>query len=264
MEQPTVLLKATYPQDGGSQWLHSVKRRSTHYLLCLFTLSTLHLQAQNQSDLGSWNVLSIKSPISDRWGVFLEGQIRSLKFYHHFHYHEIKGGVNYALDKNFSFAIAGGKYDTYQEGGNFVTPRASDEFRLFQQVTMSQYLHRVKFEHRYRAEQRFTKNGYRNRFRYRMQAVLPLNQPKIEPKAWYLTANGEVFFTDTPPYFERIRTYLGAGYQLTKRVGIQAGYLHQFDYRLVDETGRDFFQLSFLWDLPLYRKDQERIPSHLD
>jgi hypothetical protein len=231
-------------------------------LLSAFALASTLLFAQG--GLGSWNILSAKASVSDKWGVFLEGQVRSLLFYNNFHYHELKGGVSYALDKNFSFAVAAGKYDTYQEGGDFVTPKTSDEIRLFEQMSMSQYLHRIKFEHRYRAEQRFTKNGYRNRFRYRMQAIVPLNGLKIRPKVWYVTGSGEVFFTDTPAYFERIRTYVGLGYQLSKSWGVQAGYLHQFDYKLVDETGKDFLQVSLLWDVQLHKKEQEKIPSHVD
>ena len=231
-------------------------------LLSAFALASTLLFAQG--GLGSWNILSAKASVSDNWGVFLEGQVRSLLFYNNFHYHELKGGVSYALDKNFSFAVAAGKYDTYQEGGDFVTPKTSDEIRLFEQMSMSQYLHRIKFEHRYRAEQRFTKNGYRNRFRYRMQAIVPLNGLKIRPKVWYVTGSGEVFFTDTPAYFERIRTYVGLGYQLSKSWGLQAGYLHQFDYKLVDETGKDFLQVSLLWDVQLHKKEQEKIPSHVD
>jgi hypothetical protein len=97
-----------------------------------------------------------------------------------------------------------------------------------------------------------------------MQAIVPLNRLKIEPKVWYVTGSGEVFFTDTPAYFERIRTYVGLGYQLSKSWGVQAGYLHQFDYKLVDETGKDFLQVSLLWDVKLHKKEQEKIPSHVD
>lgn len=227
-------------------------------------LLLINMVAQAQSDLGSWNIFSAKASITEKWGVFLEGQVRSLKLYRNFHYHEFKGGVNYAIDKNFSLAVAGGKYDTYQAGGDFVTPRASDEFRLFEQLTMSQYLQHIKFEHRYRVEQRFTQNGYRNRFRYRLQAVVPLKASKVTAKTFYLSTSGEVFFTDTPAYFERLRFYLGAGYQFTSSFGMQAGFLHQFDYRLVDETGTDFFQISFLWDIKWHNKEQERVPTHVD
>jgi Protein of unknown function (DUF2490) len=220
--------------------------------------------ASAQSSLGSWNIFSAKASLSEKWGAFAEGQIRSLQFYNNFHYHEIKGGITYSLDKDFSFTVAGGKYDTYLEGGNFVTPKASDEVRLFEQLTMSQYVHRVKFEHRYRAEQRFTQNGNRNRFRYRLQAVLPLKSQKVKPNTFYLSASGELFFTDTPAYFERLRIYGGAGYQITDNFGIQMGWLHQFDYRLVDETGKDFFQISFLWNLKLHKKEEEKIPTQVD
>lgn len=224
----------------------------------------LPITASAQSDLGSWNVFSAKASISKKWGVFAEGQLRSLKVYKHFHYHEIKGGVTYQLDKHFSLAVAGGKYDTYQAGGDFLTPKASDEFRLFEQLTMSQYLQHIKFEHRYRAEQRFTQNGYRNRFRYRLQSVIPLKAAKVTANTFYVSTSAEIFFTDTPAYFERLRLYLGGGYQVTQSFGIQAGFLHQFDYRLVDETGKDFFQVSFLWDIKWHQKEQEKVPTPVD
>lgn len=223
----------------------------------------LPLMAQGQ--LGSWNVLSLKATFNNKWGAFAEGQVRSLKFYDDFHYHEFKGGITYALDKNFSLAVATGKYDTYQSGGNFVTPKTSDEIRLFEQLTMSQVLTRVKFEHRYRAEQRFTKDGFRNRFRYRMQTVIPINSNKVEPKSWFINLSGEIFFRDTPQYFERLRSFAGAGYQLTSTHTLMLGYMHQFDYQLVDETGKDFFYISFLFDLHSKRQQgKEVIPGNVD
>jgi len=218
-----------------------------------------------QAQLGTWNVLSLKTSFNEKWGAFAEGQVRSLKFYDDFHYYEIKGGVIYALDKNFTFAVATGKYDTYQSGGDFVTPKTSDEIRLFEQMTMSQLLTRIKFEHRYRAEQRFTKDGYKNRFRYRLQLAMPINQNKIGPKSWFLNASGEIFFRDTPQYFERLRAFAGTGYQFTTSHTLMLGYMHQFDYQLVDETGADFLYVSFLFDLHSKRQRyKETVPGIID
>ncbi len=226
-----------------------------------FLAFSYHAHAQ----LGTWNVLSFKTSFHERWGAFAEGQIRSLKFYNDFHYHEFKGGVTYAFDKNFSFAVATGKYDTYQSGGDFVTPKTSDEIRLFEQLTMSQNVTRVKFEHRYRAEQRFTKDGYRNRFRYRFQTVIPINRNKVEPKSWFINTSGEIFFRNTPQYFERLRAFAGAGYQFTTTHTLMLGYMHQFDYQLVDETGADFLYISFLFDLhPKKYRYKETIPGNID
>jgi hypothetical protein len=33
------------------------------------------------------------------------------------------------------------------------------------------------------------------------------------------------------------------------------GYLHQFDYKINDETGRDFLQIGCYFDLKLKQKD---------
>jgi hypothetical protein len=218
-----------------------------------------------QAQMGTWNVLSVKTSFNEKWGAFAEGQLRSLKFYNDFHYHEFKGGVTYALDKNFSFAVATGKYDTYLSGGDFVSPKTSDEIRIFEQLTMSQVLTRVKFEHRYRAEQRFTQVGYRNRFRYRLQMVMPINRKKVEPKTWFLNTSGEIFFRDTPQYFERLRTFAGVGYQFTSTHTLMLGYMHQFDYRLVDEIGKNFLYVSFLFDLHRNKhRGKETVPGNVD
>jgi hypothetical protein len=36
---------------------------------------------------------------------------------------------------------------------------------------------------------------------------------------------------------------------MTKQVTFQVGYLHQFDYKINDETGRDFLQIGFYVEL---------------
>jgi len=77
---------------------------------------------------------------------------------------------------------------------------------------MTQYEKRLKFEYRYRAQQQWTSNGFRNRFRYRLNTILPLKKKKVEPKTFYLNASNEIFYTDRAPYFERNRLFLGGGY----------------------------------------------------
>ncbi|MFM8848827.1 MAG: DUF2490 domain-containing protein, partial [Cytophagales bacterium] len=66
--------------------------------LIWFLLLLPPASAVAQADLGSWSIFSVKASVGEKWGVFAEGQIRSLKLYSNFHYHEIKGGISYALD----------------------------------------------------------------------------------------------------------------------------------------------------------------------
>jgi len=204
-----------------------------------------HTSYKAQEALGSWTILNISSRINDHLTAFGEAQLRSLRFYNHFHYYEYKGGLSYRVNAQFSLLAGGGRYDTYGQGGDFVNPRQVREYRSWLQGTLRNDMGRWTVEHRYRVEQRYTSIGYRNRFRYRISCTYALNRPVLETGAWYLNATNETFFTNTAPYFERNRSSVSIGYEWSDNLTIQIGYLHQFDYKIEDETGRDFLQIGF-------------------
>ncbi|MDZ4810409.1 MAG: DUF2490 domain-containing protein [Bacteroidota bacterium] len=229
-------------------------------LIILFTVLCTKLTAQT----GSWSIVNVKMDLNEKWNLFGEAQIRSLKFYDDFHYYELKGGATYKFSKSFSASAGVGMFDTYSPGGNFKSPMANDETRTWVQLSITQYEKGLKFEHRYRAEQRWTSNGFRNRFRYRLNAILPLKKKKVEPKTFYLNASNEIFYTDRAPYFERNRLFLGGGYEFSEGFSMQGGWMKQFDYRINDETGRSFFQIAFLFDIQRKNKTSEKVPGAMD
>lgn len=122
---------------------------------------------------------------------------------------------------------------------------------------MSQYEKRLKFEHRYRAEQRWTSDGFRNRFRYRFSSVYPLNSKKIEPGTFYLNISDEIFFTNRAPYFERNRFFVKVGHEFSNLFSLQLGYMSQFDYRINDETGRNFLLTIFPFRIRSQKENRE-------
>jgi hypothetical protein len=218
-------------------------------LFCkLLLISNLQSMAQ-AFDLGSWNILQVKYTYNKRWSVFAEGQLRSLAFYNDFHYYEYKGAIQYKLDPQLQLSIGAGSYQTYKEGGDFLLPKNNDELRIWPQLLLQQSIGKFNIEQRYRAEIRFTVAGYRNRFRYRLGLSYPFGNSKKGYKAFLLTANNELFFTDREPYFERNRSSISISYRLSKTLNWQLGYLHQFDYKLDDEIGRDFLQIACIIDL---------------
>jgi Protein of unknown function (DUF2490) len=228
----------------------------------LFLLFSVPLLSNAQ--LGTWNILNMKLEFNDRWSVFGEGQLRSLKFYDDFHYYELKGGVTYMFKNKLAITTGGGTYNTFLEGGNFVKPALNNEFRSWIQLSMKQSFGRTGIEHRYRAEQRWTSNGYRNRFRYRLAATIPLNKREIEKGTLYASLWNEIFFTNRSPYFERNRVFGGFGYELDDNTAIQMGYLYQFDYQLTDETGRDFLQVSLLFSIDTRHQKHHMLPGTID
>lgn len=221
----------------------------TAYLTILISCLTINNLTAQKFDLGSWNIINLKYNINDKWSAFGEAQLRSLKFYNNFHYYEYKGGINYKVDKNLKLSLGAGSYQTYREGGNFVLPKNNDELRIWPQVILFQSIGKLKIEQRYRAEFRFTTNGYRNRYRYRLGLSYPFGRDIKGFKPFQISASNELFFTDNEPYFERNRILLAFNYKPSKGTTIQIGYLHQFDYKINDETGRDFLQIGYFIEL---------------
>jgi len=99
-------------------------------------------------------------------------------------------------------------YQTYKEGGDFVLPKNNDEFRIWPQVILFQSIGNLKIEQRYRAELRFTSNGYRNRFRYRLGFSYPFGKGRNEYKPFQISASNEIFFTDKEPILKETECYL--------------------------------------------------------
>ena len=219
------------------------------------------LVAQNLG-LGSWNILHIKYNIDAKWSTFGEAQLRSLKFYNNFHYYEYKGGVNYKVHANVTLSLGAGSYQTYNESGNFGKPKNNDEFRIWPQIVTFQSFGKIKIEQRYRSELRFTSNGYRNRFRYRLGLSFPFGKEINGYKPYTISASNELFFTNNEPYFERNRMLVAINYKPTKSTTLQVGYLHQFDYKINDETGSDFLQIGFF--IEIFRKQSSNTNFDID
>jgi hypothetical protein len=227
--------------------------------LLLFYFLPLGVFAQNE--LGSWNICHVKYELNKSWSAFGEAQLRSLKFYNDFHYYEVKGGVSFRLNEEFGFSTGIGDYNTYQAGGDFVTPMINKEIRTWLQMNMYNYLHKLKIEHRYRAEQRFATNNYRNRYRYRVSFTLPIFKHKVEKKTLYLNCSNELFLGDKAPFFQRNRFFVGAGYEFNAIFSMQTGFMHQFDYRIDDETGKNFLQIALFMNIKSQRETRETVPS---
>ena len=218
--------------------------------LLILTFYSINNKLKAQSfDLGSWNILNFKYNLDEKSSIFGEAQLRSLQFYNQFHYYEYKGGFNHKIYQNVKLTLGAGSYQTYKEGGDFVLPKNNDEFRVWPQVIFFQTIGKLKIEQRYRAELRFTSNGYRNRFRYRIGASYPFGKDRNGYKPFQVSASNELFFTDKEPYFERNRLLFAFNYKISKATTLQIGYLHQFDYKINDETGRDFLLVGIYFEL---------------
>ncbi len=159
-----------------------------------------------------------------------------------------------------------GRYMTYSDDYNFKKPYVNKEWRLWEQFLVNTYTGRVKIENRFRIEQRWTSSlGYRNRFKYRLNMVLPVTNKKILPGTFYLSGWDEISLTDRNPNFEQNRIYAGAGYQLFKHLAIQSGYIYQANYkRSHTHSDKNYLQLAFLVEANAHKERHEKNLSGLD
>ncbi|HYG14501.1 MAG TPA: DUF2490 domain-containing protein [Bacteroidia bacterium] len=228
-----------------------MKKLTLGVLLFLLGFSLVSGQ-KNPDPLGSWTILNIRGKITGKWEFFYEGQARSIGLYNKFYYYESpKGGINYNIFKDLSVTVGAGSYNTYKEGGNFERPMSQREIRVWQQLTTKSSYGLLKMEHRYRMEQRFTSNGYRNRYRYRFTSALPINSKEFKKGTLFSIIWTELFLTNRKPYFERTRLFGGLGYQFTEVFTLQAGWINQYDYSLKGDQNRDFIQATLIFDLDL-------------
>jgi hypothetical protein len=110
---------------------------------------------------------------------------------------------------------------------------------------------------------RWTSNGYRNRFRYRLAVSHPFGKKEGGSQPFLATISNELFFTDREPYFERNRLQANINYRIAPATTVQLGYLHQFDYRINDEIGRDFLVVGLYFEFFRKRNTPARTDTEL-
>jgi hypothetical protein len=236
------------------------------FLLIFLSSLFIIISSDAQTDgLGTWNVLNVKKTFNPRWNAFFEAQTRSQKVFNNFSYHELKAGIGYNIGAKLSIVVAAGQYVTYDPTGNFKSPVSAHEFRFWQQFTLTNNIEPFKLEHRYRTEQRWIGSNYRNRFRYRLNGLLPVNRKKIENHTLYASVYDEVFFTNEKPYFERNRVYAGLGYNFTSLFTLQIGWIRQYDLKVVGSSiGKNFLQTNLFFSIGEHKSKREKHPSSDD
>ncbi|GAB3780238.1 hypothetical protein GCM10028818_32060 [Spirosoma horti] len=223
-------------------------------------------------------IATVQLPAGEKkWGGFAEVQGRANGVFNQFFYNELKGGVSYDLDKNFTLTVAGGRYATYDYQALSDGP-LNTEKRLWEQLIINQYLTRLKFEHRYRVEQRwFTfRDGttpYRSRIRYRLNMFVPLNNHTVTAKTAFLSAYDEIFLNPVGPTFERNRLYAGVGYQFDQQWILQLGWVNQTNYNAANfdqgiftpqlATGKNNLVVGLTYRLKR-RNSSEKLPTQPD
>ncbi|WP_258929229.1 DUF2490 domain-containing protein [Flavobacterium davisii] len=186
-----------------------------------------------------------------KWYVYGELQARSIADLTTVDYYEIKGGSGYNINSSNQTFLGLGRYANYREKSI-----SNEELRFWLQYTYNKSFGRVKIENRIRAEKRLFYNPITSintnteRYRDRMNVIVPINNRKVEANTFFANVYDELFLGPDSPIIKRNRMYVGGGYQLSKDFGVTLGYLFQRDFNLKANTNLHFIfcGLNFIID----------------
>jgi hypothetical protein len=207
-------------------------------LTCVLMLPYI-LTAQS-SDFGNWLIYIGNKKVNSKWNIHNEVQYRNYDAIGDLEQLLLRTGLGYNLSENNHNLLLGYGYILSQ---NYITDTQNkmdvNEHRIFQQFTSKQNVGSVSLSHRYRFEQRFVESDFKMRLRYFLAFKVPIIKTETSPTKFYLSAYNEVFLNTESNVFDRNRVYGGLGYQLNKKVRIEAGYMNQ----LFENSSRDQFNL---------------------
>ncbi len=214
---------------------------------------------------GSWNVINTKVHFDNNKGfIFFEAVLRAQKLTSNFYYHDLKTGIVYNPSDNIGVQFGVGDFTTYNAHGNFESP-VQTELRSWEQFQLNGNINKIKLEHRYRIEQRFFSYGYRNRFRYRINTVTPILKTKGKSNLLHVLIYDEIFLTDDNPIFEKNRWFAGVTHSFNKYLGLQVGWIHDFDLRKNSvTTTKNFLQTSLLLDIYAPHHERKSHPESIN
>ncbi|MEM7367487.1 MAG: DUF2490 domain-containing protein [Bacteroidota bacterium] len=202
------------------------KQLSFFFLILGFVLLTPSSLIAQNSDLGNWIMGFGQLRFHDNWSIHAEAQYRNHTVAPNIEQLLLRTGLRLHPNKHTTFLLGYGYVSGHDEDAGIGNPK-SVESRIYQEMTLNHAVSRFSFEHRYRIEQRWVGDDYRNRFRYRLLASLALNKPKMGPKTYFLAFYDEVFIAPTSTPFDRNRLYGALGYRWNAKFMGQIGLLNQ-------------------------------------
>ncbi|PHR93884.1 MAG: hypothetical protein COA80_13170 [Leeuwenhoekiella sp.] len=214
--------------------LYILKRAIYLILVIISFLNTENMQAQEGNPtLGAWYSYFVLSDFKDsQFGLMGDVQYRNYEVTSDFQQFIVRAGLSYKFKNTPLKVLAGHSY--FVTGFFGESEETFYEHRPYQDVIWNQKIAaRLYFLHRIRFEERFIENqDFRMRYRYMLNAKIPLNKPEISAKTLYLWTAAEVFLNGKqsvvmPNIYDRTWFFGGGGYKFSDAVWAEMAYMRE-------------------------------------
>jgi hypothetical protein len=255
--------------------LHTFTFMKICFSFLLFGFISLQLQAQSvrqfDEQFHAWYVLMGNHTLTNHIRLHTEAQFRRAGIITPTQQHLFRVGIDYKLNNNI-IITAGYCYVYTGSYGKQPAVLPFNEHRGWEQLLLMHKVGRVVVQHRYRLENRWierydatsqsNKVFYANRFRYRLQASVPLNKPEISAGAFFAVVNDELWVNFGKEIrfnvFDQNRAYAGFGFQIDKVCNVQLGYLNQLIFKSdgIRVENNHTLQFAFFCNLDFRRAEE--------
>lgn len=224
-------------------------------LLAALFLITASLTAQTVNQNSGWLFLLNNTKISDKWGAYVDVQVRSADEWKEVRNFLFRPGVTYYANSNNEFTLGYLLNQTFLDV-NGASDYTLTEHRIWEQYVYKQKLSTISISHRFRLEQRFIERTgnddlFSQRLRYFVRFILPLQKNKQTfTEGPYAALQNELFFNLqnkdqlNNKLFDQNRAYLALGYRTSKKLDLEIGYLNQAVKGLNNNTVNNIVQLA--------------------
>lgn len=197
------------------------------YLAVWLVLMMPVLVFAQESNLGNWVLLFGNKNITEKLNWHHEVQYRNYNAIGDLEQLLLRTGLGFKVDDKANLLMGYGFIRS--ENYNIeATKDVINEHRIFQQLITKQSVNKLRFQHRYRFEQRFVEDDFKLRFRYFLGLAYPLWKDESSPRELYFSMYNEIFLNTKKDVFDRNRLYGGLGYRLNEMFRFELGYMNQF------------------------------------
>lgn len=224
--------------------------KHTHRILIFILLLNLN-DAHAQDGLGSWWMYFGNQKISNGLNWHNEIQYRNYNFIGDLEQLMLRTGLGYDLTLHNNNLLLGYGYIISEPYDALGQKNRNTEHRIFGQFITRQTILRTYLQHRYRLEYRIHENNHPTmRARYFLSANIPLNHREMKPNVVYLSFYNEIFVNLQAGYYDRNRVYAALGYQISKDLKAEVGYMSQ----ILPHTSTHQLQLAFFNNISFEKK----------
>jgi hypothetical protein len=228
-------------------------------LICLIGFLSPILSAQNIKKTDQQTLTWIRYynifPLSKKWALHSEFDNRSFVNPIHENLFVIRSQARYRASKIMDFGGGFAYFNVNTQNPNVDPDYSVPEYRAQQDLTFINDIAKITFHNRFQIEERFIQKTDKNellnefsfayRFRYRLQSTFTIWEK--EQRSIKGTISDEVMLNygkdNRKNTFDQNRLYIALRYHFTPNLGLELGYLKNFQRR---SSGIDFYDRDII------------------